>query len=170
MIFFWWWLCTLFSSLFFPDEVTFEGQTCTKDQRASSPVATLARAFFPRDVGKQAFPQKQHVRKGTQLRQAASPTGTFLEKAEKGGSLVSALMRVQMRVKSRWLPYFTHCCAQNNTFDLLLYPRLVALYRAMRLRFGYGFESCDANGPRNVKNTNLAKQRPIVSSTTSPCW
>ena len=25
----------------------------------------------------------------------------------------------------------------------------VALYRAMRLRFGYGFESCDANGPRN---------------------
>ena len=30
---------------------------------------------------------------------------------------------------------------------------LVALYRAMRLRFGYGFESCDANGPRNVKNT-----------------
>ena len=37
---------------------------------------------------------------------------------------------------------------------------LVALYRAMRLRFGYGFESCDANGPRNVKNTNLAKHRP----------
>ena len=29
---------------------------------------------------------------------------------------------------------------------------LVALYRAIRLRFGYGFESCDANGPRNVKN------------------
>ena len=39
--------------------------------------------------------------------------------------------------------------------------RLVALYRAMRLRFGYGFESCDANGPRNVKNTNIAKHRPI---------
>ena len=38
---------------------------------------------------------------------------------------------------------------------------LVALYRAMRLRFGYGFESCDANGPRNVKNTNVAKHRPI---------
>ena len=31
----------------------------------------------------------------------------------------------------------------------------------MRLRFGYGFESCDANGPRNVKNTNLAKHRPV---------
>ena len=31
---------------------------------------------------------------------------------------------------------------------------LVALYRAMRLRFGYGFESCDANGPPNVKNSN----------------
>ena len=38
---------------------------------------------------------------------------------------------------------------------------LVALYRAMRLRFGYGFESCDANGPRIVKNTNLAKHRPV---------
>ena len=37
---------------------------------------------------------------------------------------------------------------------------LVALYRAMRLRFGYGFESCDANGPRNVKNANPAKHRP----------
>ena len=38
---------------------------------------------------------------------------------------------------------------------------LVALCRAMRLRFGYGFESCDANGPRNVQNTNVAKHRPI---------
>ena len=38
---------------------------------------------------------------------------------------------------------------------------LVALYRAMRLRFGYGFESCGANGPRNVKNTYLAKHRPV---------
>ena len=37
----------------------------------------------------------------------------------------------------------------------------MALYRAMRLRFGYGFESCDANGPRNVKNTNLAKHRAV---------
>ena len=37
----------------------------------------------------------------------------------------------------------------------------MALYRAMRLRFGYGFESCDANGPRNVKSTNLAKHRPV---------
>ena len=33
----------------------------------------------------------------------------------------------------------------------------VALYRAMRLRFGYGFESRNANSPRNVKSTNLAK-------------
>ena len=31
----------------------------------------------------------------------------------------------------------------------------------MRLRFGYGFESCDANGPRNVKSTYLAKHRPV---------
>ena len=37
----------------------------------------------------------------------------------------------------------------------------MALYRAMRLRFGYGCESCDANGPRNVKNINLAKHRPV---------
>ena len=36
-----------------------------------------------------------------------------------------------------------------------------ALYCAIRLQFGYGFESCDANGPRNVKSTNLAKQRPV---------
>ena len=33
--------------------------------------------------------------------------------------------------------------------------------RATRLRFGYGFESCDANAPRHVKNTDLAKQKPV---------
>ena len=44
----------------------------------------------------------------------------------------------------------------------LIFPILVALYRAMRLRCGYGFESCDANGPRNVKNTNIAKHRLIL--------
>ena len=38
---------------------------------------------------------------------------------------------------------------------------LVALHRAMRLRFGYGFELCDANGLRDVKSTNLAKHRPV---------
>ena len=42
-----------------------------------------------------------------------------------------------------------------------LLQTLVALYRAMRLRCGYGFESCDANGPRNVKNTNPAKHRAV---------
>ena len=36
----------------------------------------------------------------------------------------------------------------------------MALYRAIRMRFGYGFESCDANGLRNLKDTNLAKQKP----------
>ena len=41
---------------------------------------------------------------------------------------------------------------------------LVAFYHAMRLRFGYGFESCDANGPRNIKSTNLAKDRPVFLS------
>ena len=46
---------------------------------------------------------------------------------------------------------------------------LVALYRAMRLQFGYGFESCDA--PRNVqKNTNLAKHRPVSLPPTFPWW
>ena len=44
---------------------------------------------------------------------------------------------------------------------LILLRDLVALYLAMRLRFGYGFESCDANGPRNVKNTNPAKHRAV---------
>ena len=39
------------------------------------------------------------------------------------------------------------------------------LYRAIRLRFGYGFESCDANGPRNVKIRNPAKYRPVFSPT-----
>ena len=46
---------------------------------------------------------------------------------------------------------------------------LVALYRAIRLRVGYGFESRDANGLRNVKTANLAKQR-LAFSPTSPCW
>ena len=45
---------------------------------------------------------------------------------------------------------------------------LVALYRAIRLRFGYGFESCDANGPRNVKNANLAKHRALFFSPFLP--
>ena len=30
----------------------------------------------------------------------------------------------------------------------------------VRLQFGYGFELCDANSPRNVENTNPAKLRP----------
>ena len=38
---------------------------------------------------------------------------------------------------------------------------LAALYCAIRLLFGYGFESCDANSPRNVKSQNLAKQSPV---------
>ena len=41
-----------------------------------------------------------------------------------------------------------------------VFQSLVALYRAMRLRFGYGFESCDANSLRNVKTTSPAKHRP----------
>ena len=38
----------------------------------------------------------------------------------------------------------------------------VALYPAIRVQFGHGFESCDANGPRNVRNTNPAKQRQLL--------
>ena len=42
-------------------------------------------------------------------------------------------------------------------------PSLVALYCTVRLRFGYGFGSRYANGPRNVENTNSAKQRPFLN-------
>ena len=52
----------------------------------------------------------------------------------------------------------TRCLGDSNPWSMSC---LVALYRAMRLRFGYRFESCDANDPRNVKNTYLAKHRPI---------
>ena len=31
------------------------------------------------------------------------------------------------------------------------------------MRFRYGFETCDANGLRNVKNQNLVKQKPVFS-------
>ena len=43
------------------------------------------------------------------------------------------------------------------------YRDLLAMYRAMRVRFRYGFESCDANSPCNIKNQTLAKQRPVFS-------
>ena len=39
----------------------------------------------------------------------------------------------------------------------------MTFYRALRLRLGDGFESCYANGLRNVKNANPAKQRPVFS-------
>ena len=48
--------------------------------------------------------------------------------------------------------------AQRICFLVL---NLVALCRAIRLRFGCGFELCDANGLRDVKNTNAAKHRPV---------
>ena len=45
---------------------------------------------------------------------------------------------------------------------------LVALYRAIWLRSGYGLESCDANGPRNTSKTqNLAKRMHMPSPTFS---
>ena len=39
---------------------------------------------------------------------------------------------------------------------------LALLYRALRLRFGYGFESGDANGPRNVKTETLRNKAPSI--------
>ena len=51
------------------------------------------------------------------------------------------------------------CSSQSKTTSTI--RNLVAMYRAMRLRFGYRFESCDANGLRNIKNQNLGKQRPF---------
>ena len=56
-----------------------------------------------------------------------------------------------------------HECPSKFTFIQLLLWLSVALYRAIRLRFGHGFESRDAKGPRNVKITNPAKQRPTFS-------
>ena len=50
--------------------------------------------------------------------------------------------------------------AGGNFMDTTIFL-VETLYREMRLRFGYGLESCDANGPRNVKSTNLAKHRPV---------
>ena len=52
---------------------------------------------------------------------------------------------------------------ENERRSAKTVENLVALYRAIRLQFGYGFESCDANGLRNAKNTNLAKPRPGFS-------
>ena len=50
-----------------------------------------------------------------------------------------------------------------NIFGLVhIFGQSVHIFRNLvRLRFGYGLESCDANGPRNVKNTYLAKHRPV---------
>ena len=52
-------------------------------------------------------------------------------------------------------------CQGTGVIWALQAQSLVALYRAMRLRFGYGLELRDANGLRNVKNTNPAKHRPV---------
>ena len=46
----------------------------------------------------------------------------------------------------------------NSLSEFFVNEGLVAMYRAIRLRFGYGFELCDASGLRNVKNQNRAKQ------------
>ena len=53
--------------------------------------------------------------------------------------------------------------SQGIIFVIISCQMVVALYRAMRLRFPYWFESCDANSPRNVKNTSLVKHSQEVS-------
>ena len=45
-------------------------------------------------------------------------------------------------------------------------PRLVAMYRAMQLRFGYGFASRDANIPRSVKKPKPCATTPICYPTS----
>ena len=40
----------------------------------------------------------------------------------------------------------------------------MALYRAIRLQFGYGFESCDAHGPRRPKTKTLRNKGPFLFS------
>ena len=45
---------------------------------------------------------------------------------------------------------------------------VVALYRAIRLQFGYGFESCDATSRKTSKTQTLRHKGPFASP-TSPC-
>ena len=47
---------------------------------------------------------------------------------------------------------------------------LVALYLAIRLRFGHRCESCDANGPRNFKNINMAAKLLRCGIASEALW
>ena len=52
-------------------------------------------------------------------------------------------------------------------------PILVALYRAIRLRFGYGFESCDATGARETSKTKTwrdVKKKTKPGETKARCF
>ena len=44
----------------------------------------------------------------------------------------------------------------------------IVSWDAAAIRIGYGFESCDANGPRNVKNTKPAKPKARIFPTLLP--
>ena len=57
----------------------------------------------------------------------------------------------EVLAKEEWFGH-TQCSGEGS---------LVALYRAIRLRIGYDFESCHASGKRNIKNTNSATRRPV---------
>ena len=47
---------------------------------------------------------------------------------------------------------------------------LVGLYRAIRLRFGYGFELCDANSPAKRQKHKPCATKARLCFPTSPCW
>ena len=65
-----------------------------------------------------------------------------------------------------WLiPRVRIVCSQGSWLRSIL----VAIYRAMRLRFVFRFESCNANGPRNVKKPKPCETK-ACSPPTSPCW
>ena len=50
----------------------------------------------------------------------------------------------------------------SETGDYVTHGFLVAMYRAMRLRFAYLFESCDANRPRNAKKPKRCETKALL--------
>ena len=57
---------------------------------------------------------------------------------------------------SRLKPYYS---STITAVKVQINCNLSGIDRAIRVRCGYGFETCDANIPRSVKSTNLAKHR-----------
>ena len=69
--------------------------------------------------------------------------------------------------------FFTVVVVVHSSYVLVVAPLLVvgfvmfSFVPLVVLRFGYKFESCEANSPRSVQNQNPSKQRP-VNFPTSP--